>query len=579
MRTFLYLLLAAVLLALGACNRRDARLTAASDVMDTAPDSALAILRHIDPSDISGAGNRALYALLLSQAMSKCHIPPATDSIADIAVAYYDRRGADSLRMLAHFYRAVALDAIGNKGEALTEALLTNELAKEQGATYWQARAHELLGDIYYSGYNMEASIRNDSIAYKLFENTGYHVNAAYSLLSLAMAHEHKGDHLLSLAILDTLEMQYQHGDSYLLGHIPCDYIRPLNSLNRSHEAISRLQRALDYWNNDSSEILWPDIAVSYLDLDSLEQAHICLERPLPLDVPEYQSRLSNIKYRYYKECGNVDSALKYLEISRTISNNSIKNAFSKTLSFNESEFIRNIYNQRRIENEKRIIFVLAIISVFIFIICIAFFTYYRSQKRKKAEFTERMLELNESLGEMTLSRDKALDNLNITEKTALEKIQSLQDRIEQMRHDNIDCRPPFLYTHINIINDLCNAYFECSVTKNSQKKLGQLLETELEEMQSEKFREKLRKSIDSQSNGILSNLALDLPKIKDDDLSLFALVFAGFSAKAISIILNIQLSNYYNRLSRLKTKIESLQAEKASYYLDILNQGRFSPK
>lgn len=97
--------------------------------------------------------------------------------------------------------------------------------------------------------------------------------------------------------------------------------------------------------------------------------------------------------------------------------------------------------------------------------------------------------------------------------------------------------------------------------------------------MQSEKFREKLRKSIDSQSNGILSNLALDLPKIKDDDLSLFALVFAGFSAKAISIILNIQLSNYYNRLSRLKTKIESLQAEKASYYLDILNQGRFSPK
>lgn len=258
---------------------------------------------------------------ITSYPQSKCHIPPATDSIADIAVAYYDRRGADSLRMLADFYRAVALDAIGNKGEALTEALLTSELAKEQRATYWQARAHELLGDIYYSGYNMEASIRNDSIAYKLFENTGYHVNAAYSLLSLAMAHEHKGDHLLSLEILDTLEMQYQYVDSYLLGHIQCEYIRPLNNLNRPSEAIARLQRALDYWNNDSSEILWSDIAVSYLAIDSIEQARICLEKALPLNVPEYIGSSAHIKYKYYKQLNNPDSALKYLEISRQITN------------------------------------------------------------------------------------------------------------------------------------------------------------------------------------------------------------------------------------------------------------------
>lgn len=571
MRTFLYILLATLLLASGACNRRDTRLTAASDIMYTAPDSALAFLRHIDPSDISGAGNRALYALLLSQAMSKCHIPPSTDSIADIAVAYYDRRGADSLRMLAHFYRAVALDAIGNKGEALTEALLTTELAKEQQATYWQARAHELLGDIYYSGYNMDASIRNDCIAYRLFETTGYHINAAYSLLSLSMAYEHKGDHQKSLDILDTLEMQYQYADSYLLGYIQYERIRPLNSLNRSHEAISRLQRALDYWNNDSSEILWSDIAVSYLALDSIERARICLEKPLPLNVPEYIGSSAHIKYKYYKQLNNPDSALKHLEISRQITNSNISKAFARQLTHKENMFLKAFYNQKQQQNARRQNNILIIAALFLFIAGISFIFYSRKQYIRKKEFTNKILELNEDLKTMSSLHDQALENLNDTKEVSDKTIQKLRNDIERLQSNETVSKHSYVFTHITIVNDLCNAYFECSASKNYQDKLGSLFEQELREMQSENFRQKLCDFIDSQNIHILSKLSNDLPRAKTEDIYLFALVISGFSPKAISIILDIQLSNYYNRLSRLKSKIEALAPDKSSLYLTIL--------
>ncbi|MDE6333805.1 MAG: hypothetical protein K2L77_04065 [Muribaculaceae bacterium] len=298
MRTFLYILLATLLLASGACNRRDTRLTAASDIMYTAPDSALAFLRHIDPSDISGAGNRALYALLLSQAMSKCHIPPSTDSIADIAVAYYDRRGADSLRMLAHFYRAVALDAIGNKGEALTEALLTTELAKEQQATYWQARAHELLGDIYYENHNMEASMKHNYAARDLFDSTGYRINSIWALITIALAQEYNDSSHLALSTLDSLQLLYYNDtDSYLKGLIDFSRIRPLNNLGRPSEALDYAHSALSYWNNDSSEIIWSDIVRSYLMIASLDATKRHLAHLNISNNPEIDGINTFIKY------------------------------------------------------------------------------------------------------------------------------------------------------------------------------------------------------------------------------------------------------------------------------------------
>ena len=81
-----------------------ARLERAETLMDERPDSSLQILDSIDASRLGGA-DRALYALLLTQARDKNYLDLSNDSIINEAVDYYGREGDAEKLGLAHYYR------------------------------------------------------------------------------------------------------------------------------------------------------------------------------------------------------------------------------------------------------------------------------------------------------------------------------------------------------------------------------------------------------------------------------------------------------------------------------------------
>ncbi|MBD5361015.1 MAG: hypothetical protein HDR87_09970 [Bacteroides sp.] len=79
------------------------QLDLAEAMMEERPDSALAILREIDGSALSGEP-QARHALLLSQAYGKNKIFVTNDSLISIALSYYQDSGDNYHRMLAHHY-------------------------------------------------------------------------------------------------------------------------------------------------------------------------------------------------------------------------------------------------------------------------------------------------------------------------------------------------------------------------------------------------------------------------------------------------------------------------------------------
>ena len=85
----------AVLLMVGACreSRVEQWLMCAEGCMETNPDSAYRCLQQIDVSDGLSDEQRARYALLRTQAMHKCRIPLESDSLINVAVAYYADSG------------------------------------------------------------------------------------------------------------------------------------------------------------------------------------------------------------------------------------------------------------------------------------------------------------------------------------------------------------------------------------------------------------------------------------------------------------------------------------------------------
>ncbi|MDE6627780.1 MAG: tetratricopeptide repeat protein, partial [Muribaculaceae bacterium] len=111
MRNLLILLLALMLGAmLPGCRRTpSARLQAmsrAEALMDSFPDSALAVMRGVSIPAEASRREHALYALLLTQALDKNYIDVADDSLIAVADEYYRTTSDTRRQMLSSFYRA-----------------------------------------------------------------------------------------------------------------------------------------------------------------------------------------------------------------------------------------------------------------------------------------------------------------------------------------------------------------------------------------------------------------------------------------------------------------------------------------
>ena len=77
----------------------------AEQVMEVHPDSALRILQKLRPEKYSSDANRALYGLLLFEALDKNHMSLQPDSLINFSIDYYLKK-EDKLHLaMAYFYK------------------------------------------------------------------------------------------------------------------------------------------------------------------------------------------------------------------------------------------------------------------------------------------------------------------------------------------------------------------------------------------------------------------------------------------------------------------------------------------
>ena len=148
-------MLAAFALALSGCTESETArsLNRAEAVMEEHPDSALAILGAIPSADVNSSADRALHALLLTQAQIKNGHIVDNDSLINIAVRHYSDRDDSPRLMKSLFYKAQVEYNRGDMTAAIVPAIRARELATEFDDSYWRAKAAELISDIYSVSY------------------------------------------------------------------------------------------------------------------------------------------------------------------------------------------------------------------------------------------------------------------------------------------------------------------------------------------------------------------------------------------------------------------------------------------
>ena len=72
-------------------------------------------------------------------------------------------------------------------------------------------------------------------------------------------------------------------------------------------------------------------------------------------------------------------------------------------------------------------------------------------------------------------------------------------------------------------------------------------------------------------ADGLMSKFRNQFPELKESDCMLYLYSIAGFSARAISILIDEKIEVVYNRKSRLKTKIKNSKSENKTLFLNYL--------
>lgn len=278
-----YIILWLLVLALVALSCRDdgsqeALLRTADSLLESHPDSALALLRR-DSSQFSRSGKsvRMWYVLSRTEAEDKCYVTHVSDSAIRAAAEYYDASGSGRRRVRAHYLLGRVYCDMHLSGHALVsfDKALAVEGSGDPVISRYKALAATWAGDIY-----EEKKLDRDALHYNL----------------LSYGYARKAD-VPSIAL-------------YSLRDIGRSYFR----LKQSERGISYYRQAADrakaLHNADLYNMVMEELAAVYLEIGRLTEAYQALQTPFLGTEDQDISTHYFIWANYFKRIGRLDSAL-----------------------------------------------------------------------------------------------------------------------------------------------------------------------------------------------------------------------------------------------------------------------------
>lgn len=541
-------------------HRADTVLHEAERLMQEHPDSALTILDSITPEELFSDRVRADYALRLTQARDKNFMFETNDSLISTAVTYFDAHPSGEKQTLAHLYKGTLNLYRGNHTLAITEALATLDLARTLGDPYILAKTHELIADIYVAVYNFEHAIPHRRQAADYYRQTGKTLNTQYALVDLASEYNRIGQPETAIAMLDTLPIEI--ADSTFLGFYHETYLKPLLYIDQYDGARRHSNLAERFWGKETAELQnrpytsymytllnRPDSAEHYLQL---EQQH----NPRWNDTEEYHWARSTLLIKRH----DYEQAVEELQTMWTIHDKGVKEVLKNNVAFAASEFHQG---KAIAEHEKasRYYTIAWLLIAIIGIICFGFFIFYRERmKRKRLELENKMLEVRELTSHLISLEDNA---------AALKSIAA--DKEIRLREQTVLVNRLF-HDRYKELNNLSNEYFEKRDSEATRITLIKDFEKEIAKIKHDDYLKQLKNIVDQCRDNILTRMQEQFPRFKDNDITFCALILAGFSPRAICLIMDMKHGNYYNKWTRIRARIADSNAPDKDFFLTALN-------
>ena len=579
MRKLAFIILSIIFLIFTGCNEKaDVRLLRqADDIIESDPEQADSILSLVDQSSLNEE-EYAYYSILKTQADIKIWIIVDSDSLIRHGYEYFRDSGNRNLQMRANFYKAqVSFNAAKYQG-AMQEVLSAYEIAKEDKNHYWIAKTAELISDIFSrcNNFPQEEIFRKETILN--YGEAGKILNQRYSISDLAMTYANQNKDSLAIGILDSIRViikAEQPIDSALLAYINHTYVVEMIDTYQ----YDKLQDAeFDVLTDDPAS----DVAINdfiyksdlYGSEGSFEKSEDILSKAMLIAKnDEDRARVLYAQYMDAKKKGNFKKATAFTDTLLKMQTKVAEQMVFESVTGVQKDFYNAKAQKTKLKAEALKSILMISVIAFVIITLLVIWIYRIKVKNKKVELEaalESIFYLKENSKKINEQNTSLSDKLNQGSK----ELSALQEKLKNQT-DEISERSQTIETLFRerwiTLNMLCDEYFEKGETEKTRKSILNNIEKEIENLRSKKHLKQIEESVNLYMGDIMNHLRRECDFLKEDDYVFLALVYAGFSVRAICIFLGIKYKFYYLKKSRLKKKIADSKAAHKELFLSKL--------
>ena len=544
MRTLLLIFSVAIL---AACTpaKVDRTLKDVESYISERPDSALAVLESIDRSYLKSRRSEAHHALLHAMALDKNYIDVTDDSLASVAVRYYSKHGPKKYLARSLYYKGLSYFNNGQYDKSIIELSKAESEASISDSLYL-GFIKVLQSNIYNINYSESTSINLLEEALSIYTSlhSEYYMFIAKHELAIAYTNIERYDdaekllkELISSDKLNTRILTKSLGDyAFLLAVRSNPNFKEAVEFYEKTATVEdgRYMSKQDYW-------VWAHALAETGDFDRSQQI-VDMLSPIDTSGTAYywQYEIAKIK-------GDKDKAFELFEEFSRKNNQEVVQILKQSISSVQRDYYQSQYeiSDYKLRVRSLILYIVTLSSIIV--IALIVFSVIRYRRRKDAEkeyYISYAEEVNRQLDEFKNGTYSALQKKYIS--MHKEKYETLQTLFEKFLQSDgrIDAEKLVYKKVVSLINEL------------------------KEDIQNSSRFDKI---LDSELDGIMTNLKTEFPKLNQRYYMLFGYLALGFNYPIISHFMGCSENAVRIIKNRLKSTIKNSDAEHKSEFLEVI--------
>lgn len=500
-------------------------LLCADSLMETCPDSALSILESITYPQKMPRADRALYALLLTQAQHKNYIALEDDSLIKTAVDYYGDKKKSLRAAKAHYYWGATYSEMGYTSFAVEEYLTAIRLMPVRDE--FLAMIYDNLAECYEKDELFDIAIGAYRQAYQILRGGSQQIYPLRGIARMCLLQNKKDSALVYYQ--QALDCALVEQDSSLIGALYHDLAMAYNEKKDYIQADKYVSKAIMIQGQDAVNVCLSKAQIM-LNLNKLDSASYFYSKNVDqLDIYGKAVYYDGM-YQIAKKRGEWKTAIENIDAYKIL--------YDSIQFITDNEELNRLMDKHQLEEHKRLLsehtkmLIFSLITAFFLLMIICIFCFMWNDRKRKKRFIALQRELTQ----------KRVDTMLLKEEEASESNkEDLYKKRSELTEQQIQ---------------LCISVLKTTDCYDQLEALEKATPKQLLAMRS--LRKDIRSTISSAFVDVMMNLKERYPALTGDDIFYCVLSLLCCSKTVMMELMDATSDALKTRKNRIKNKMDT---------------------